>query len=114
MAAQAPYRLPDELAQRWQKLAERRREYFVELYRSGRWRRYFSDGDFRTLIREVIEGVDAWDSVVKQNSEKLKSPVLRLRSSVRSAEKPRGEKAGQARRSPAGNGSGRRRASAKN
>jgi len=113
MTVQTRYRLPDELAQRWHELAERRRDHFVELYRSGRWRRYYTDEVFRALIREVIEGADAWSALIKQSGEQPRTLAQRLRPAVRAAEKPRGEKTGQS-RPTSGIGTGRRRVSVTN
>jgi hypothetical protein len=36
-------RTPDEVARQWQVLAERRRQHLLQLYWSGRWRRYRSE-----------------------------------------------------------------------
>jgi hypothetical protein len=33
-------------ARKWRALAERRRAHFVELYHSGRWKRYYSEEQF--------------------------------------------------------------------
>ena len=33
----------DEAALKWRALAERQRAYFVQLYHTGRWRRYYSE-----------------------------------------------------------------------
>src|SRR5882724_496139 len=58
-----PFRLSTEATRKWHALAERRRAYFVELYRSGRWRRYYSEAAFLAHMREVMEGVEAWAKV---------------------------------------------------
>jgi uncharacterized repeat protein (TIGR03809 family) len=54
-----------ESVRRWHALAERRRNYIVELYRSDRWRRYYSEDAFRTLMREVIQNAETWGKVLE-------------------------------------------------
>ena len=41
----------DEVAQKWRALAERRRAHFVELYHTGRWKRYYSEEQFLLKMR---------------------------------------------------------------
>ena len=49
---------------KWHALAERRRRHFVELYRSERWRRYYTEEAFLTLMREAIQNVEIWAKVL--------------------------------------------------
>ena len=42
-----------ESVRKWHALAERRRRHFVELYRSERWRRYYTEEAFLAQMREV-------------------------------------------------------------
>jgi uncharacterized repeat protein (TIGR03809 family) len=48
------------LAQKWRELAERRREHFAELYRSGRWRHYYTEEQFVAQMREVVRAAEEW------------------------------------------------------
>ncbi len=48
------------LSQRWSALADRRQAHFVELYRSGRWRHYYSEEEFVARMREVVGSAHAW------------------------------------------------------
>ena len=50
----------DTHARRWVDLTERRRDYLVELYRTGRWRRYFSEVEFLGVMRGVKAEEEAW------------------------------------------------------
>jgi len=50
----------DRIVVQWGDLAERRLEYFTELYRSGRWRRYYSEDRFVVVMAEVAKTVSAW------------------------------------------------------
>ena len=54
-----------ESARKWLSLAERRRAYFVDLYRSGRWTRHYDEGTLKTHVIEVIADVERWQKVVE-------------------------------------------------
>ena len=54
-----PFR-SEEMARRWQSLAERRRQHLLELYRSGRWRRYYSEDQLMAQMRDAVRGVEQW------------------------------------------------------
>jgi len=70
MRGKSPYRLPvGDIAHKWQALTERRREHFVELYRSGRWRRYYSEETFRHQLSEVTAGLAAWEALAKEEAQ---------------------------------------------
>ncbi|MBK5961362.1 TIGR03809 family protein [Rhodoplanes elegans] len=45
-------------------LAERRRAHLVELYKSGRWRRYFDEQEFLARTREAVREVELWTAAV--------------------------------------------------
>jgi uncharacterized repeat protein (TIGR03809 family) len=55
---------------RWRSLAERRRAHFVELYKSGRWKRYYTEEAFQAHMREVVRGVEAWTSMISPGAAK--------------------------------------------
>jgi uncharacterized repeat protein (TIGR03809 family) len=50
-------------ARKWRALAERRRAHFVELYHSGRWKRYYSEEQFLVRLREAIRVSDRWAEI---------------------------------------------------
>ena len=58
------YQTSIEAVRRWHGLSERRRNYVVELYRSERWRRYYTEDAFRGLMRDAIRDSEAWASVL--------------------------------------------------
>jgi uncharacterized repeat protein (TIGR03809 family) len=60
MSAQFSSPPNDTVAQKWRALAERRRAYFVELYRSGRWTHYYTRDQFAARLREVMDAADTW------------------------------------------------------
>jgi uncharacterized repeat protein (TIGR03809 family) len=50
-----------DLALRWHALAERRLDYYTELYRSGRWQHYYAtQQEFAARVLEVIRTVKIW------------------------------------------------------
>jgi uncharacterized repeat protein (TIGR03809 family) len=51
------------VAQKWRALAERRRAHFVELYHTGRWKRYYSEEQFLLKMREAIKATDRWAQI---------------------------------------------------
>lgn len=55
-----------ESARKWHALAERRRRHYVELYRSERWRRYFSEEAFLLLMRDAIQNVETWAKILER------------------------------------------------
>jgi uncharacterized repeat protein (TIGR03809 family) len=55
-----PQSMSDEITRKWHALAERRRAHFIELYDSGRWKRYYSEGDFVAQMRETVKLADTW------------------------------------------------------
>jgi uncharacterized repeat protein (TIGR03809 family) len=50
----------ENVAPRWHDLAKRRLAYYAELYRSGRWRRYYTEERFLLRMRDVIRAVRLW------------------------------------------------------
>ena len=51
-------------ARKWRAVAERRCAHFVELYHSGRWKRYYSDEEqFLIRLREAIRASERWAEI---------------------------------------------------
>jgi hypothetical protein len=50
----------DVIAGKWHNLAERRLAYFTELYRSGRWRHYYTQERFALRMLDVIRAAKLW------------------------------------------------------
>ena len=63
MSERPPAHALEEVAQKWRALAERRRAYFLELYRSGRWRHYYSEEQFLARMRETIWLSERWAEI---------------------------------------------------
>jgi uncharacterized repeat protein (TIGR03809 family) len=54
----------NQIADKWRLLAEKRRDYFLELHRTGRWKLYYSEPEFVLRMREVNAVVDTWAGVI--------------------------------------------------
>jgi uncharacterized repeat protein (TIGR03809 family) len=64
MASETSFRTSIDVVRRWHTLAERRRKHYVELYRSDRWRRYFTEEVFLLRMRDVISNVEEWQKIL--------------------------------------------------
>ena len=53
----------DNAARKWRDLAERRRAHFVDLYRTGRWKHYYTDEQFVVCMREAIAAAERWAEI---------------------------------------------------
>jgi len=60
---------PNQTADRWRALAERRHKHLTELHRSGRWRRYY-DGEAALLqhIEAAAADAQAWDARAREDA----------------------------------------------
>ena len=55
------FRRFDRIAAKWRDFAEKRRQYFVELHRSGRWKYYYDSEDGIVLrVQEAAMLVEVW------------------------------------------------------
>ena len=62
----------DPIALKWRNLIERRRAHFIDLYLSGRWKRYYSQEQFQACFREAMSVADRWSEIVpRQPGEEL-------------------------------------------
>jgi uncharacterized repeat protein (TIGR03809 family) len=51
------------VALKWRSLIERRRAHFIELYLTGRWKRYYSEEQFLVTFRETMIIADRWTEI---------------------------------------------------
>lgn len=63
------FRTSIETVRKWHTLAERRRRHYVELYRSERWRRYFTEEAFLLRMRDVIQNVETWAKILERMTD---------------------------------------------
>ncbi len=51
------------VALRWRSIAERRRDHHLDLYKSGRWRRYYTDQAFLEAMRDANAMAERWATI---------------------------------------------------
>ena len=54
----------EENARKWRALVQRRREHLTELYRSGRYKKYFTEEKLLHQMRETAKAAQDWDAVI--------------------------------------------------
>jgi hypothetical protein len=64
MLGETSFRMSIETVRKLHALAERRRRHYVELYRSERWRRYFTEEAFLLRMRDVIQNAEHWTKIL--------------------------------------------------
>ncbi|HZP79616.1 MAG TPA: TIGR03809 family protein [Pseudolabrys sp.] len=77
MSAPPAERSLDQAARKWCSLAERRRDHYVELYQSGRWKHYYSEEQFRERLRDAVEAVNTWAQIAGLRLAETSSPPPR-------------------------------------
>ena len=63
MSRNRPVPALDEVAHKWRELAERRRAYLVDLYCSGRWKRFSSEEQLLRRIRDAVDASERWAEI---------------------------------------------------
>ena len=61
----------ESVALKWRALAERRRDHHIELYKSGRWRHYYTDQEFLAEMRNAIALAQRWAKIAPRPEELL-------------------------------------------
>jgi uncharacterized repeat protein (TIGR03809 family) len=74
MSARLPAHTLEEVAQKWRALAERRCAHFLELRRSGRWRRYYGEAQFLDRLREAIRLSARWAEIAPPPVDEAAAP----------------------------------------
>lgn len=52
---------------RWRMLAERRLNYLIELYETGRWKVYYKEPEFLKVIQEARVALATWEQLAPPN-----------------------------------------------
>jgi len=58
-----------DVARKWRTLAERRRDHLAELYRSGRWEKYYTEEGFLAVMRATVQEIEQWGSIEKATQD---------------------------------------------
>ena len=61
------FRKLGKLAAKWRDFAEKRRDCFAELHRSGRWKLYYDEQTFLAQKHDVNEICDRWAMILEQH-----------------------------------------------
>jgi uncharacterized repeat protein (TIGR03809 family) len=72
----------DGVAQKWRALAESRRAHFVDLYDSGRWKRYYSEEEFLRRMREAIRLTERWADIAPRAADEVFAVQARAAADV--------------------------------
>ena len=76
MPAGQSIRPNNALARKWCELARRRRAHFLELYDSGRWKRYYDEEQFLARLREAVAAVEIWTQIAGARPDAGEAPRL--------------------------------------
>ena len=69
----------DQIAEKWHALAQRRLAHVRELERSGRWKRLYSEEQFRSYLREAERVAALWARLARASL--LRLPERRFNAS---------------------------------
>lgn len=70
---------------RWRMLAERRLNYLVELYESGRWKIYYKEPEFLKVIQEARLALKTWEQLAPPDPVQDKPVEVALEQAANSA-----------------------------
>ncbi|MDC7788963.1 TIGR03809 family protein [Rhodoplanes sp. TEM] len=74
MHSMIPRAISAAISRRGLMLAERRRAHLVELYKTGRWKRYFDEHEFLSRMREAVHEVELWTAAMAPWDEPSAAP----------------------------------------
>ena len=60
---------------RWRDLAERRHAHYLDLYKTGRWKRYYTEEEFRAELSAAIELAQRWALIAPRADERTPSAI---------------------------------------
>jgi uncharacterized repeat protein (TIGR03809 family) len=78
--AEVPFRMLaasrkwERVALKWRALAEGRRAHFHDLYRSGRWKHYYTDQEFLAEMRSAVDIAERWAAIAPLPEEREALP----------------------------------------
>ena len=67
----------DTIARKWLALVERRKEHFIELCDTGRWRHYYTKDEFLEEMRKLLRTRDQWASIAGLPPQSGDAPYFR-------------------------------------
>jgi hypothetical protein len=59
----------ERAALKWRDLADRRRAHFIDLYRSGRWKHYYTGEEMLAELHNAIAIAQRWAKIAPRSEE---------------------------------------------
>ena len=66
----------ERIALKWRNIAEQRRAHHLDLYKSGRWKHYYSDDEFLIEMRQAVAIADRWAVIAPLPAEREASAAI--------------------------------------
>jgi uncharacterized repeat protein (TIGR03809 family) len=60
----------ERIALKWRALAEGRRDHHLDLYKSGRWKHYYTDAEFLVEMRQAVTIAERWEAIAPLPEER--------------------------------------------
>jgi uncharacterized repeat protein (TIGR03809 family) len=61
-------------AQKWRDLVNRRCAHFIELHKTGRWKRYYGEAQFLLLMSEAVMLAETWARIAPRPEDDKAAP----------------------------------------
>jgi uncharacterized repeat protein (TIGR03809 family) len=68
----------EAVALKWRALAERRRDHHLDLYKTGRWRHYYTNREFLAELRTAIALAQRWAKIAPRPEEREAADAVTL------------------------------------
>jgi uncharacterized repeat protein (TIGR03809 family) len=65
----------ERIGLKWRELAERRHAHYLDLYKTGRWKRYYTEEEFRAELMAAIELAQRWASIAPRAEERVPTVI---------------------------------------
>ena len=75
MSESQAFRRFAEIARKWRDLVDRRSAHFIELHRSGGWKRYYDEAKFLQLMGEAVALAQTWSRIAPRSQDDSEAPV---------------------------------------
>ena len=59
----------ERIALKWRNIAEQRRDHHLDLYKSGRWKHYYTGEEFLVEMRQAVAIADRWVKIAPRPGE---------------------------------------------
>ena len=66
----------ERIALKWRNIAEQRRDHHLDLYKSGRWKHYYTDEEFLVEMRQAVAIADRWAMIAPRPGEREASAAI--------------------------------------